>query len=166
MTSVESGSTSDLQRRVQIHTNLMLSDMLQQPSIKFGLEMPTLDESLEALILGYITSEEELNRQVLSLLVLNRFYPPEHLRVDNNSSLRSENAALVTTTEMLSSQISRWISTLTDDFDFDVGLAYRPGDNITSDEFEVAASKQVFNNRVTINGNVGYGKYQIGRAHV
>lgn len=160
MTSVESGSTSDLQRRVQIHTNLMLSDMLQQPSIKFGLEMPTLDESLEALVLGYITSEEELNRQVLSLLVLNRFYPPEHLRVDNNSSLRSENAALVTTTEMLSSQISRWISTLTDDFDFDVGLAYRPGDNITSDEFEVAASKQVFNNRVTINGNVGYGKYQ------
>ena len=33
-------------------------------------------------------------------------------------------------------------------------VAYRPGDNITSDEFEVAASTQMFNNRVTINGNV------------
>ena len=151
-----SGS-SDVQRRVQIHTNLMLSGMLQQPSVRFGLEMPTLDESLESLVLGYITSDEELNRQVLSLLVLNRFYPPEHMRVDNNSGIRSESAALVTTTEMLSSQISRWINTLTSDVD--VGVAYRPGDNITSDEFEVAASTQMFNNRVTINGNVGYGKY-------
>jgi len=79
------------------------------------------------------------------------------MRVDNNSGIRSESAALVTTTEMLSSQISRWINTLTSDVD--VGVAYRPGDNITSDEFEVAASTQMFNNRVTINGNVGYGKY-------
>jgi hypothetical protein len=59
---------------------------------------------------------------------------------------------------MLSSQISRWISTISNDLD--VGVAYRPGDNITSEEFELALSTQVFNNRVTINGNVGYGKYQ------
>jgi hypothetical protein len=154
----ETGSSQDLQRRVLIHTNLILGDMLQQPSIRFGLEMPTLDESREALVLDYISSEEELNRQVLSLLLLNRFYTPEHLRMSDNSSSRSENAALVTTTEMLSSQISRWFSTISNDVD--VGFAYRPSDNITSEEFELALSTQVFNNRVTINGNVGYGKYQ------
>lgn len=154
----ETGSSQDLQRRVLIHTNLILGDMLQQPSIRFGLEMPTLDESREALVLDYISSEEELNRQVLSLLLLNRFYTPEHLRMSGNSNGRSENAALVTTTEMLSSQISRWFSTISNDVD--VGFAYRPSDNITSEEFELALSTQVFNNRVTINGNVGYGKYQ------
>ena len=154
----ETGSASDLQRRVLIHTNLILGDMLQQPSIRFGLEMPTLDESRESLVLDYISSEEELNRQVLSLLLLNRFYTPEHLRMNDNNANRSENAALVTTTEMLSSQISRWVSTISKDFD--VGVAYRPGDNITSDEFEFALSTQVFNDRVTINGNVGVGKYQ------
>lgn len=152
-----SGS-SDLQRRVPIHCNLYLSELLQQPVIKFGIEAPTLDDSREALILDYISSEEELNRQVLSLLLLNKFYTPEYMRASDNSAGRNDNTALATSTEMLSSQISRWISTMSNDFDF--GVAYRPGDNITSEEFEVALSTQVFNNRVTINGNVGYGKYQ------
>jgi hypothetical protein len=152
-----SGS-SDLQRRVPIHCNLMLTDRLQQPVIRFGLEAPTLDESRESLILDYISSEEELNRQVLSLLILNKFYTPEYLRASDNTTSRNDNTALVTTSEMLSSQISKWISTISNDVD--VGVAYRPGDNLTSEEFELALSTQVFNNRVTINGNVGYGKYQ------
>lgn len=153
-----SAEQNELQRRVQIHTNLMLSGPLQQPNIRFGIEMPTLDESREALVLDYISSEEELNRQVLSLLVLNRFYTPEHMRMNDQSSQRGENAALVTTTEMLSAQVSRWMSSISNDFDF--GVAYRPGDNITSEEFEMAVSTQFFNNRVTVNGNVGVGKYQ------
>ncbi len=153
-----SSENSDLQRRIPVHCNLMLSDMLQQPAIKFGLETPTLDESRESLILQYISSEEELNKQVLSLLLLNKFYTPEYLRASDNTTTRNDNTALATTTEMLSSQISRWFSTISNDVD--VGVAYRPGDNITSEEFEVALSTQVFNNRVTINGNVGYGKYQ------
>ncbi|WP_132434140.1 translocation/assembly module TamB domain-containing protein [Natronoflexus pectinivorans] len=161
-TSVGSGANgaSDLQRRVQIHCNLHLTDMLQQPVIRFGLEMPTLDETRESLILDYISSEEEMNRQVLSLLVLGRFYTPEYMRMGGAgaNTMRHENTALLTTTEMLSSQISRWFSTISSDFD--VGVAYRPGDNITSEEFELALSTQVFNNRVSINGNVGYGKYQ------
>lgn len=157
--STNGGSeSSDMYRRIPVHCNLMLSDMLQQPMIKFGLETPTLDESRESLILEYISSEEELNRQVLSLLILNKFYTPEYLRAADNNTGRNENTALVTTTEMLSSQISRWFSTISNDVD--VGVAYRPGDNITSEEFELALSTQVFNNRVTINGNVGYGKYQ------
>lgn len=149
--------SSDLQRRIQIHCNLMLSDRLQQPVIRFGLEMPTLDESRESLILDMISSEDELNRQVLSLLILNRFYTPDHLRMSESSASRHDNTALLTTTEMLSSQISRWFSSISNDVD--VGFAYRPADNITSEELELAISTQVFNNRVSINGNVGYGKY-------
>ncbi len=150
---------SDIQRRVQILCNLYLQDRLQQPAIRFGLEMPTLDESRESLILDYISSEEEMNRQVLSLLVLGRFYTPDHLRMGEagGAATRPENTALLTTSEMLSSQVSRWFSNISNDID--VGFAYRPGDELTSEEFELALSTQVFNNRVTINGNVGYGKY-------
>jgi len=39
--------------------------------------------------------------------------------------------------------------------DFDIGVSYRPGDNLTSDEIQVALSTQVFDDKVTINGNVG-----------
>ena len=149
---------SDFQRRVQIHSNLMLSGMLEQPIVKFGIELPTLDEGTESLVLDYISTEEEMNRQVLSLLVLNKFYTPEYMRSEQGGNDTYNNAALLTTTEMLSSQISKWMSSISNDLD--VGVAYRPGDNITSEEFELALSTQVFNNRVSLNGNVGVGKYQ------
>ena len=144
--------------RVPIDCKLILTDRLQQPAIKFDIEVPTLDASRQSIIRGLIATEEEMNRQVFSLLVLNRFYMPEMQRAGSQST-RNDNTslALVTTTEMLSAQISRWVSTISDDFD--IGIAYRPEDGITSEEFEVALSTQVLNNRVTINGNVGYGKY-------
>jgi len=65
---------------------------------------------------------------------------------------------VVTTTEMLSNQLSHWFSQISNDVD--IGVSYRPGDEITSDEFEVALSTQMFNNWVTLNSNVGYGNYQ------
>jgi hypothetical protein len=37
----------------------------------------------------------------------------------------------------------------------DIGLNYRPGNQITNDEIELALSTQMFNDRVTINGNIG-----------
>jgi hypothetical protein len=158
MTATGTGEDQDIYRRIPIHCNLMLSGPLQRPGIKFGIEAPTLSESRENYILDFISSEEEMNRQVLSLLVLNRFYTPDYLRMENTADVQTNNAALVTTTEMLSNQLSRWLSNISSDVD--VGVSYRPEDNISSEEIEVALSTQMFNNRVSINGNVGYGKYQ------
>lgn len=149
---------NDMQRRIPIHTNLMLTGPLQEPGIRFGIEAPTLSESRESYMLDFISTEDELNRQVLSLLLLNRFYTPEYMRMDNSSGTSTNRAALVTTTEMLSNQLSRWLSTISSDLD--VGVSYRPEDHLSSEEIEVALSTQMFNNRVTINGNVGYGKYE------
>ncbi|PWD98502.1 translocation/assembly module TamB [Marinilabilia rubra] len=152
------GGQNDIQRRIPINCNLMLNGPLEKPGIRFGIEAPTLTESRESYMLDFISSEDEMNRQVLSLLVLNRFYTPDYLRMGGDQGMQTNNAALVTTTEMLSNQLSRWLSNISSDVD--VGVSYRPEDNISSEEIEVALSTQMFNNRVTINGNVGYGKYQ------
>ncbi len=37
----------------------------------------------------------------------------------------------------------------------DIGLNYRPGDQVSSEEFEVALSTQLFDDRLTIDGNFG-----------
>jgi hypothetical protein len=59
----------------------------------------------------------------------------------------------VTTTEMLSNQLSNWLSQISNDFD--VGFVYRPGNkDINSQELQVALSTQLMNDKVTINGNV------------
>jgi hypothetical protein len=57
--------------------------------------------------------------------------------------------------EMLSNQLSNWLSKISDDFD--IGVNYKKGGEMTSDEVEVALSTQLFNDRVSINTNVGLG---------
>ena len=49
--------------------------------------------------------------------------------------------------------MSNWLSKLSSDID--IGLNYRPGDNITSDEIAVALSTELLNNRLVISSNFG-----------
>jgi hypothetical protein len=92
-----------------------------------------------------------MNKQILSLLVLGKFYTPEYLR----GSYTGANNNLVgsTASELFSNQLSNWLSKISNDFD--VGVNYRPGNQITNDEIELALSTQMFNDRVSINGNIG-----------
>jgi len=61
-------------------------------------------------------------------------------------------AMAVTTTEMLSNQLSNWLSQISNDFD--IGFVYRPGyKDINSQEVQVALSTQILNDKVVINGN-------------
>jgi hypothetical protein len=60
----------------------------------------------------------------------------------------------VTTTEMLSNQLSNWLSQISNDFD--IGFVYRPGSGnkeINPQEVQVALSTQLLNDKVVINGN-------------
>lgn len=144
-------------RRVPVNCDLILGDRLTQPSIRFEINAPTLDQTNQNLIKDAISTEEELNRQVLSLLVLNKFYVPEYYANAGIQNQGVSNVAIANTSEVLSSQLSNWLSQISNDFD--IGVAYRPEDEISREEIEVALSTQIFNNRVTLNGNVEYGRY-------
>jgi hypothetical protein len=58
-----------------------------------------------------------------------------------------------TASEILSNQLSNWLSKLSDGVN--VGLNYRPGDNITSDEIALALSTELFNDKLVISSNFG-----------
>ncbi|WP_289054026.1 translocation/assembly module TamB domain-containing protein [Carboxylicivirga marina] len=146
-------------RRIPVHCNLLLTDRLTKPNVKFEIKTPSTQDNNQNVIDSYINTEEETNRQVLSLLVLNKFYSQENSISNNPNGISTgNNAALVTTTEMLSNQLSHWLSQISRDVD--IGVSYRPASELSDDEVEVALSTQMFNNRVMVNGNVGYGKDQ------
>ncbi len=149
--------TGEASRRVPIHCDLILGDRLSKPSIRFEINAPTLDQTNQNFLKDAISTEEELNRQVLSLLVLNKFYVPEYYANSGIQNNGVSNVAIANTSEVLSSQLSNWLSQISNDFD--IGVAYRPEDEISREEIEVALSTQIFNDRVTLNGNVEYGKY-------
>ena len=55
--------------------------------------------------------------------------------------------------ELLSQQLSTWLSQISDDFD--IGFHYRPGDQVSGQEIELALSTQILNDRVIINTGIG-----------
>ncbi len=153
--TVDPSTSSEFQKRIPINVKLNLTGRLLKPNIRFEIITPSVNNSNQNIIDEYIATEEELNRQVLSLLVMNRFYAPENVQ---STAKVGTNAAVVTTTEMLSNQLSNWLSQISNDVD--IGVSYRPGDEITSNEIELALSTKMFNNWVTVSSNVGYGNYQ------
>ncbi|RZT93393.1 uncharacterized protein DUF490 [Ancylomarina subtilis] len=145
----------DNTKKIQVQCNMNLSQQLSNPNIRFDIDFPTLDQQTQSILAALFSTEDEMNKQILSLLVLNRFYTPEYMRsTDANFENKNSSYAVgVTTSELLSNQLSNWLSQISNKFD--VGFSYRPGDNITSDEIEFALSTQLFDDKVTINGNLG-----------
>ncbi|MDX8339682.1 translocation/assembly module TamB domain-containing protein [Draconibacterium sp. IB214405] len=147
--------------RVQVECLINLSDELINPTIAFDIEFPNLEERLKEELSQYFSTEEELNKQILSLIVLGKFYTPEYLR----GSFEAQNANMLGTTasELFSNQLSNWLSQI--DEDWDIGINYRPGNEVTDDEIELALSTQIFNDRVTLNGNIGNNTNQYGMSN-
>jgi hypothetical protein len=82
------------------------------------------------------------------LLVLRRFISPPNIIKSHSSGALAENS-----TEFLSSQVSNWLSQISNDFD--IGVNYRPGDEISNEELAVALSTQLFNDRLLVSGSFG-----------
>ncbi len=142
-----------LKKRIPVECHLLLEGELQAPSIATGISMPTADAETKDLLENSTSTDEELMRQFLSLLVINNFYSVNGYGTENINT--TGNIAGVTASELLSNQLSNWLSQISDDFD--IGINYRPGDEITSDEVEVALSTQLLDDRVIISGNVDVG---------
>ncbi|MFO7852851.1 MAG: translocation/assembly module TamB domain-containing protein [Bacteroidota bacterium] len=142
--------------RIPVECHLNISGQLANPIIGFDIYLPTADESMRTDLKAAIDSEEEMSRQFLYLLVMNSFYPdPAIAGTDLNTTNAGASAMGVTTTEMLSNQLSNWLSQISNDFD--IGFTYRPGNEISPQELEVALSTQLLNDRVIINGNFDVG---------
>jgi hypothetical protein len=147
-------------KRIPVECRIHLTEKLSNPAIDFDINLPTADESTKAMLQSAINSEEELNKQFLSLLVLNTFIPSQQYIAGTNEPLDMGATGMAfTTSELLSNQLSHWLSQISNNWD--IGVNYQPGDEISKDQMEVALSTQLLNNRLIINGNVGTtGKYQ------
>ena len=146
------GSSDDnesYKKRVPINLVMNLEGKLLNPGIAFDIELPASDEITKSRVNSAIATEQEKNRQAFSLLVLKKFLPSTSFNGLGHSQLGiAENS-----TEFLSSQLNNWLSQITDDVD--IGLSYRPGDEISSQEIALALSTQLFSDKLYISGNLG-----------
>ncbi len=157
LTSVtqSSGTSSNYNKRVPVECQLFLTDKLENPSIDFGIYLPTADADAKRWLEDAINTKDELSKQFLSLLVINSFMAAQNNVQSAEAQTSGAGAIGVTTSELLSNQVSNWLSQFSNDFD--VGVNYRPDDGISSEELELALSTKILNDRVNISGNLEVG---------
>jgi hypothetical protein len=134
--------------RLNVNCLVSLTNNLYNPDIKFSIALPDASEEVKRAIFALIDTSNalEMNQQMISLLVLNTF--------SSSSGISTTGASLgISSYDIISAQLSRMLSQISKDFD--IGVNYRPGDQISPQELELALSTQLFNNRVTIDGAVG-----------
>lgn len=149
---VNTTKSADYNQRIPVLCKINLTNSLNNPDISFDIELPTTEDIIRDEVKQYISTEEDMNKQILSLLVLGKFYTPEFMRGSySGNGLVGSTAS--TASELFSNQFSNWLSQISNDFD--IGFNYRPGNDITNNEIEFALSTQILNDRVSINGNIG-----------
>lgn len=146
LADLEIRSGTDALRRVNVNCYIGLHESLSDPKFKFGIELPNVDPRSRQEVFAIIdtTNEAQMNQQMIYLLALGSFSMD---RIFGNYTLGESSFRLI------SGQLSNLLSQISKDFD--VGINYRPGDALSQEELEVALSTQLFDNRLTIDGNLG-----------
>ena len=136
---------------VPVHTTLNLTGNLQKPEFNFDLIFPTLSQNIYRRVKTIINSEDMMNRQVLYLLALNKFYTPEYMSV----SERHSNELAAVASSALSSQLNNILGQISDKFNIGTNFRSEKGD-FSDLEFDLILTSQLLNNRLIFNGNFGY----------
>ena len=171
------------QSRVTVKLLMNLTGILERPTIGFDFDIidpdPLIKSYVEQSLALLKINENDMNQQVFSLLVMNRFFPPSNST--NTVSNYIGGTAANTVSEFLSSQLSNYLGNLFDytgnnalkNLDFNIG--FRQYDQTylnslnnpsttsstidTRRELQLALQQRLLNNRLTINagGNFDFG---------
>ena len=136
-------------QRVPVELGMHMTGKIFSPGIDFSIELPTVDQVTKSRVNAVISTDQERNRQAFALLAMRRFISPPNVTADHSST----NALAANGTEFLSSQISSWLSQISNDFN--LGFNYSPGDDISNEEIALALGTQLFNERLSLSSNFG-----------
>ncbi len=135
---------------VPISAILLVSGDIHSPEIGYDLAFPTLSYDMEQKVRSIVNTEEMMNRQIIYLLALNRFYTPDYMNTSNRSS---ELMSVASST--ISSQLSSMLGQLSENWNISPNFRSDRGD-FSDVEVNLALSSHLLNNRLLLNGNFGY----------
>ncbi len=134
---------------VPVYAQLNVNGRLSEPVISFDLDFPTLTTDVKRKVKSIVSTEEMMNRQIIYLLALNRFYTPDYMTATKGNDLMSVASGTI------SSQLSNILGQLSDKISVAPSVRTDNGD-FSDVEVDVALSSNLLNNRLLLNGNFGY----------
>lgn len=141
---LQTDSTTIRNKRIDVDCNIMLKNSLFNPDISFSFDLRNVDDDTRQIIFAALdtTDQSLMSQQIVSLIFIGSF------------SYASAGPGIgASGFKLLSNQVSNWLSKISKDFD--IGVNYQPGTELTQDELEVALRTQLFNDRLSIDGNFG-----------
>lgn len=158
--------SSDVYKKSRpVHCIIHLEGNLANPEIVPDIELPQADEITRQLLRTVLyvnqnqVNQQEMNRQFVGLLVLNSFFPPADLTgASGGANIDYAGLGITNSTDILTNQLGNWLSQISD---VNVGVNYRSGDDISTEQLEVALSTQLFDDKVSISTNVGVGGNEV-----
>lgn len=160
--TVNNVSLSDLtstgtfaQNNVKVNCLMNLNGKLLHPVFKFDLELPTVNEEEKEMVRSLISTDEEMNMQIIYLLGVGRFYTYEYARDNGTNAQSSAMSSLLSST--LSGQVNNMLGQFINNNNWNFGTNLSTGTNGWTDmEWENMLSGRMLNNRLLINGSFGY----------
>ncbi len=141
----------DLNRtNVPVYAVMKVTGNMLQPDIAFDLEFPTLTTDIYRKVRSIVSTDDMMNRQIIYLLALNRFYTPEYM-----ASTTKGNELFSVASATISSQLSSMLGKLSDNWSIAPNLRSDRGD-FSDIEVDLNLSSSLLNNRLLFNGNFGY----------
>ncbi|ANW97277.1 hypothetical protein AXE80_13675 [Wenyingzhuangia fucanilytica] len=168
MSSVTSGMDSDAlnkyRKKMPFLVYLNLKGELLKPEISFNLDVPEesrgeLGGQVYTQVQQLNNREEDLNKQVFSLLVLNQFFPSNISDGSNGGSL---SIARDNVNKALSNQLNNYSNKLVGKtgvelgFELDSYTDYTDKGEQNNTQLNVSAQKRLFNDRLTVQVGSGF----------
>mgnify|MGYP001331004743 FL=1 len=136
---------------VPVQTILNVSGDVRRPDLNFDIAFPTLTQDVDRRVRSIISTNDMMNRQIIYLLALNRFYTPDFMNM--GQSRNNELVSVASST--LSSQLGNILGQLSENWNISPNFRSEKGD-FSDMEVELALSSQLLNNRLIFNGSFGY----------
>ncbi|NJB81298.1 translocation/assembly module TamB domain-containing protein [Wenyingzhuangia aestuarii] len=168
MSSLTSGMDAEtlntFRKKMPFWVYLNLNGELLKPEISFNLDIPEesrgeLSGQVYTQVQELNNREEDLNKQVFSLLVLNQFFPSN---ISDGSSGGSLSIARDNVNKALSNQLNNYSNKLVGKTGVELGFELDSYTDYTSEgeenntQLNVSAQKRLFNDRLTVQVGSGF----------
>ena len=141
--------------KVKVICELDITGKLGNMNFAFDIQLPNVSEETRQLVRSLISTDDEMNMQMIYLLGLGRFYSNEYARANGEYGSNQVNTLLSST---ISGQINQMLSNVIgQDSKWNFGTGLSTGERGWDDlDVEGILSGRLLNDRLLINGNFGY----------
>ena len=162
--TVNGVSLSDLQmgnsfsqNTVRVNCLMNIGGQPSAPQVTFDLDMPNVNADEKQMVRSLLSSQQEMNQQVLYLLGIGRFYN----QGQNNASQQQQDQTSLAMQSFLSGTLSTQINNVlnqvigNDSWNFGANISTGT-EGWNNAEYEGIVNGRLLNNRLLINGQFGY----------